>query len=249
MHRSFALIASLLAALLGAMAAASRPAAAVELALVLLTDVSQSMDGDEFAMVKNGYRAAFADPDVAAAIANAPGGIAVAYVEFSGAQQIVLVRGWEVLTDAGSARAFGDSVAAAPRSSAGNTALAASLKQAALMLKQGGFGDARLVIDVTSDDPWDGGRSAGARDRIVADGIVINGLPIDDGRVLGMIDGRLTYSDASYAGGARGAGGIVGFFRRDVIGGPGSFVVEARDYGAYGEALKRKLLLELIAMR
>jgi hypothetical protein len=34
---------------------------------------------------------------------------------------------------------------------------------------------------------------------------------------------------------------------RDVIGGAGSFVVEARDYAAFAEALKRKLLLELIA--
>ena len=34
---------------------------------------------------------------------------------------------------------------------------------------------------------------------------------------------------------------------QDNIGGPGSFVVEARDYAVFGEALKRKLLLEFIA--
>lgn len=229
--------------------ALARPAAAVELALVLLTDVSKSMDDGEFAMVKDGYRVAFSDPEVAAAITNASGGVAVAYVEFSGPQEIALVRGWTLLTDADSARAFGESVAAAPRSSAGGTALWASLKQAAVLLDEGDFAAARRVIDITSDHPWDGGRAAGVRDKIVAEGVVINGLPIVDERVLGTIDGRLAYTAASFGGGARHLGGIVGFFRRDVIGGPGSFVVEARDHGAYGAALKRKLLMELIAQR
>lgn len=232
-----------LAAVLAAPLVPARSASAVDLALVLLTDVSQSMDEQEFAMVKDGYRAAFADPEVAAAIATSPGGVAVAYVEFSGAQEIMLVRGWAVLTDAGSARSFGESVAAAPRSSAGNTALSASLQQAAMLLREGSFGDARLVIDVTSDHPWDGGRSVAVRDAIVADGITINALPIIDERPFATIDGRLSYT--SY----QPPGGIAEFFRREVIGGAGSFVVEARDYGAYGEALKRKLLMELIAMR
>jgi len=34
-----------------------------------------------------------------------------------------------------------------------------------------------------------------------------------------------------------------------VIGGPGAFVVEAGDFDVFGEALKRKLLLELVASR
>ena len=37
---------------------------AADLALVLLTDVSGSMGDDEFKLVKEGYRAAFADPEV-----------------------------------------------------------------------------------------------------------------------------------------------------------------------------------------
>jgi uncharacterized tellurite resistance protein B-like protein len=34
-----------------------------------------------------------------------------------------------------------------------------------------------------------------------------------------------------------------------VIGGANSFVVEANDFSAFAEALKRKLLLELVASR
>lgn len=40
---------------------------------------------------------------------------------------------------------------------------------------------------------------------------------------------------------------ITEFYRQNVIGGPGSFVIEARSFEAFGEALKRKLLLELIS--
>jgi len=231
----------LLAALLAATTA--HAASAAELALVLLTDVSKSMDNDEYAMVKAGYRAAFADPEVVAAILGT-GSVAVAYVEFSGADEIVLVKGWDLLTDAASARAFGEAVAAAPRSSAGETALAASIAQAARLLSEGDFGAARRVIDVASDHPSDGGRSAGVRDAVVAAGITINAIPIVSDDPIGTFNGHLTYSSTVW-----GLGGAVEFYRRDVIGGPGAFVVEAGDFSVFGEALKRKLLLELVASR
>src|SRR3546814_17370642 len=77
-----------------------RPAAAVDLALVLLNDVSRSMDAGEYAQVKDGYRAAFSDPEVAAALVGNGGGVAVAYVEFSSKDEIALVLDWQWLTDA-----------------------------------------------------------------------------------------------------------------------------------------------------
>lgn len=226
---------------LAAWSLAPRPAQAVDLALVLLNDVSKSMDTTEFAMVKAGYRAAFSDPEVIAAIATIAGGVAVAYVEFSGKREIELVQGWDVLTDAASARAFGDAVAGAQRSSAGNTALAAGLVGATQLLKSGDFGTARQVIDIASDHPSDGGRSATARDAAVNAGITINALPIMSAGPIGTFDGRMTYSTAEW-----GAGGIAGFYRHNVIGGDGAFLVEANDFTAFGEALKRKLLRELI---
>lgn len=232
-----------LAAVFAAGSITVRPALAADLALVLLNDVSKSMDDSEYEMVKDGYRAAFSDPEVIAALIGNSGGVAVAYVEFSGRNEIQLVRGWEVLTDARSARDFGEAVSRAPRTSAGNTALAAGLAGAAKLLMDGEFGAARQVIDVASDHPSDGGRTANVRDAVVAAGITINALPIVDNQPIGTFDGRMTYSTAEW-----GLGGIAGFYRRDVIGGAGSFVIEARDYSVFGQALKRKLLLELIAI-
>ncbi|MGF1609280.1 MAG: DUF1194 domain-containing protein [Kiloniellales bacterium] len=228
--------------LLAAGSGTARNAAPVELALVLLTDVSNSIDSSEYEMVKAGYHAAFSDPEIIAAVSNSPGGVAVAYVEFSDADRVVLVRGWDLLTDDISSRAFGEAVAAAPRSSSGNTALAAALRQAANLLTEGEFADARrLVIDVASDHPSDGGRSGVVRDAAVAAGITINALPIIDERPIGTFDGRMAYTVAHW-----GLGGMTEFYRQYVIGGPGSFLVEARDYRAFGDALKRKLLMELL---
>jgi hypothetical protein len=111
------------------------------------------------------------------------------------------------------------------------------------MLTEGEFGAARLVIDVASDHPHDGGRAAAARDAAVAAGITINALPIIDDRPIGTYDGRMSYTTVEW-----GLGGIAGFYRRDVIGGPGSFLVEARSFSAFGQALKRKLLLEIVSL-
>ncbi|MFN4764782.1 DUF1194 domain-containing protein, partial [Gillisia sp. Q332] len=84
-----------LAAGFAAVAALPRPAAAVDLALVLLNDVSKSMDDGEYALVKDGYRAAFSDPEVIAALLGNTGGIAVTYVEFSGRDEIQRVLDWQ----------------------------------------------------------------------------------------------------------------------------------------------------------
>ncbi|HEY7690673.1 MAG TPA: DUF1194 domain-containing protein [Dongiaceae bacterium] len=229
-------------ALLAICGAIARPSAAANLALVLLTDVSSSIDEGEYAMVKDGYRAAFADPQVIAAILGNGGGVAVTYVEFSDASNVRVVQGWQLLTDAASARAFGEAVAAAPRSSTGNTALAASLKQATALLQAADFGDARKVIDVASDHPWDGGRSATVRDRAVEAGITINALPIIEKFQYKSFDGQTNTAAIEWR-----TSDMAAFYHQYVIGGPGSFLIEAHDFAAFGEALKRKLLRELIA--
>jgi hypothetical protein len=215
----------------------------VDLALVLLTDVSNSIDDTEYQTVKDGYKSAFGDPEVIAAILGNAKGVAVAYVEFSGQNEFTLVRGWDVLTGAESAHAFGAAVAAAPRSSSGNTALAVSLRRAADMLTVERFGDARRVIDVASDDGSDQAKSAAVRDAAVAAGITINALPFVDSRQIGTYDGHMSYASAHW-----GLQSLAEVYRRDVIGGPGSFLIEVHDFSAFGEALKRKLLRELISL-
>lgn len=214
----------------------------VDLALVLLTDVSKSVDNREYEMVKEGYKAAFADPQVIDAILKNSRGVAIAYVEFSGKDEFTVVKGWDLLTDAASARGFADAVAIAPRSSNGSTALAVSIRKAADMLTTDAAGAVRRVIDVASDHPNDDGRSGPVRDAAVAAGITINALPIIEKNRMVPYDGHLTYAVQQW-----GFEDPVAFYRNHVIGGPGSFLIEVHDYAAFGEALKRKLLRELIS--
>jgi len=63
-----------------------------------------------------------------------------------------------------------------------------------------------------------------ARDRIVAAGISINGLAI------------LTEEPW-----------LEGYYRSNVIGGPGGFVVAARNFGSFADAMLRKLVQEVAA--
>ena len=217
---------------------------AVDLALVLLNDVSKSIDELEYGLMKDGYRAAFSDADVVASITNNGAGVAVAYAEFSGLGEVELVKGFDLLVDEESARAFGEAIALAPRTGAGNTSLAGGLLAAAELLKNSSYRDARLVIDVASDYHGDEGRTARVRDKIVADGITINALALLDDRIIGTFDGRQTYTVTK-----TGTLSIGEFYSRDVIGGEGNFMVEAKDIGVFGDALKRKLLLEFIASR
>ncbi len=232
-----------MAGFLAGLASAAVPAGAANLALVLLNDVSNSVDELEYGLMKDGYRAAFSDPDVVASIIGNSDGVAVSYVEFSGADEIELVMDWTLLNDETSARAFGEAIALAPRTSTGNTSMTAGLQAAADFLKASEYTDSRMVIDVVSDFHGEGARVGRVRDRVVADGITINALPLLGDRQIGTFDGRHAYTTGTNWGRIP----IAEFYGLHVIGGEGSFVVEAKDIDSFGEALKRKLLLEFIA--
>ena len=95
----------------------ARAAQDVDLALVLLTDVSRSVDDAEYKLEKQGYATALVNPRVIAAIkGGALGRIAVAYVEFAGHPDVRTVLDWTVIEDEAGARAFVDRLLAEPRS-------------------------------------------------------------------------------------------------------------------------------------
>ena len=219
-----------------------RPAHAeeVDLALVLVSDVSRSIDDREFAMQKDGYSTAFADPHVLAAIKGGPlGSIAVSYVEFAGQREVRTVIGWTVVRDADSARAFTDKVAAAPRSFWGRTAIGAGIDGAVQLLSDHSITAARRVIDVAGDGTNNAGREVtDARDDAVAAGITINGLAI-------INDHPISWSFAH----VQPPGGLDNWYRENVVGGAGSFVVAIHDFHDFGDALTRKLVNEIADLK
>ncbi len=220
-------------------ATAARAADPVDMTLVLVSDVSRSVDDSEFQMEKAGYSAAFNDPRVLAAIrAGAIGAIAVAYVEFAGSYEVATVLDWRVVRDAASARQFTDALEAAPRSFWGRTSISAGIDHAMQMLSENRFEVQRRVIDVAGDGTNNAGRDvSAARDDALAAGVTVNGLAI-------INEHPVSYTYAH----VQPPGGLTEWYRQNVICGPGSFVLEVREFSTFGEAMTRKLINEIAAL-
>jgi hypothetical protein len=212
----------------------------VDVALVLVTDVSRSIDDSEFALEKNGYASAFTSQKVLEAIQGGPTGrIAVAYVEFASSFEVRTVLDWTVIRDKASAQVFADRLTAAPRSFWGRTAISAGIDQAVQLLAESGVTATRHVIDVCGDGTNNAGREAGdARDDAVKAGITINGLAI-------INDHPVSWTFAH----VQPPGGLANYYRENVTGGPGSFVLEVHDFASFGEAMTRKLVDEIASGR
>jgi uncharacterized protein DUF1194 len=229
----------LLAAAFAAPLAAARAAPAqVDVALVMIDDVSRSVDDKEFQLQKEGYATAFLSPQVIAAIKAGPNGaIAVNYVEFAGENEVQTVLDWTIVRDEDTAKAFIERLKAAPRSFWGRTAIGAGIDRGVQNLAESGIEATRRVIDVCGDGTNNAGRDVGAaRDEAVAAGITINGLAIINEHPVSW-----TYAHV------QPSGGLTKYYREHVSGGPGSFVLEIRDFQTFGEAMTRKLVSEIAA--
>jgi hypothetical protein len=208
----------------------------VDLALVLVTDVSRSIDDSEYKLEKDGYAAAFVSDPVLSAIKSGPlGAISVAYVEFASGFEVKTVLDWTVIRDSASARAFVEKLNAAPRSFWGRTAISAGIDHAVAMLTEGGVNASRRTIDVCGDGTNNAGREvAAARDEAVSAGITINGLAI-------INEHPVSWTFAH----VQPPGGLENYYRENVTGGPGSFVLEVRDFHTFADAMTRKLIAEI----
>jgi Protein of unknown function (DUF1194) len=208
----------------------------VDLALVLVTDVSRSIDDSEFTLEKNGYAAAFTSNQVLTAIRNGPlGAIAVAYVEFASGFEVKTVLDWSVIRDPASAEAFVEKLNAAPRSYWGRTAISAGIDHAVGMLAENNLNASRRTIDVCGDGTNNAGREVSeARDDALKAGITINGLAI-------VNEHPVSWTFAH----VQPPGGLAKYYHDNVTGGPGSFVMEVRDFKAFGDAMTRKLVAEI----
>lgn len=213
-----------LASLAGAWTAPAAAQDAVDLELVLAVDASGSVDAREFALQKDGLASAFRDPEVIAALKGyAPGGIAVALMQWSGRHQQKLAVDWTRLNDEASALAFADAIEATGRWILGETAVADALSAGVALLERNRFVGARRTIDLSGDGPNNsGGDPDTMRDAAAAAGITINGLAILN---------EIPTLDIYYT--------------EHVIGGPDAFLLVAKDYQDFARAVRRKLLREI----
>jgi hypothetical protein len=209
----------------------------VDLELVLAVDVSGSIDAEEARQQREGYGAAVADPAVIEAIrANFHQRIALAYVEWADADYQRLLIDWTVIEDAGSADEFAAALAAAPVSSERWTSISGAIDFAVPLFDGNGYAGERRVIDISGDGPNNRGPPITlARDRAVARGIVINGLPIlNDRRQPSALPTPIELALDQY-------------YTESVIGGPGSFVIPVQNFEDFRIAILKKLIHEIAA--
>ena len=218
------LLALLVAVALSGAAAPDR----VDLNLVLAVDSSSSVDAEEFTLQMEGIAHAFRDPALIGAIeTGARQAIAVTLVEWSNAGWQRENVAWTVIRDAASARAFADQVESAPRLIYGGaTSISGALRFALEQLAQTSVAAERSVIDLSGDGSHNQGAPvAEARRAALASGVTINGLAIVNEE-----------PDLEH------------YYRTEVIGGPGAFVIAAKDYEDFSRAILRKLLREIEAV-
>src|ERR1700722_19389972 len=222
------------ASILGAPAA--RAAEEVDLLLVLSSDVSRSIDAPKFKLQRDGYAAAISDPRVIAAIkSGALGKIAISLVEWSGVGAQKIVIDWSIIKDEASARDFSAQVAEAPRAFADRTSISGGIDFAMAQLARAPFQANRRTIDVSGDGTNNSGREVTfARDEALAKGVTINGLVILSERPMSW--------NADHT---NPPGGLDAYYRNNVIGGPGSFVMVAENFNSFGQAILNKLIAEI----
>jgi len=229
-----AIIVSAIAGVLSA--APLRAAEPVDLLLVLAADVSRSVDSRKFQLQREGYAAALANPRVLEAIQSGRRGrIGILFLEWSGFGSQKVVIDWMLIDGPKAAQAFGDRLLESPRSFADRTSISGGIDTAVTELARAPFSSERRTIDVSGDGTNNAGREiAQARDEALALGITINGLVI-------LSETPLPWNPEH----TNPPGGLTKYYRDNVTGGPGSFVLEAKDFESFGEAIVKKMIAEI----
>jgi len=211
-----------------------RPDTQFDVALVIAVDVSSSMEGEEQGLQRRGFIEAFRSALVHEAITNGLNGrIAVTYVEWSGVRDQKVLVPWTMIDSPERASAFADELSRQPIRQAGMTSISGIIDYSRNLFAQLGGAPVRSVIDVSGDGPNNDGRHVTyARDDAVADGIVINGLPI-------MF--------------RRGSGGaeledLDLYFKECVVGGAGAFVLPLHDPEQFAMVIRTKIMREIAGL-
>ena len=134
-----------------------------------------------------------------------------------------------------SAKGFGDRLLEAPRSFADRTSISGAIEFAMGQFAHAPYNPPRRTIDVSGDGTNNAGRDvASARDEALAQGVTINGLVI-------LSETPLAWNPDH----TNPPGGLDNYYRNNVIGGPGAFVMVAQDFNSFGQAIVKKMIAEV----
>jgi len=231
MRRLFCLLA--LPLLVFAFPLAAQDRKEVDLALVLAIDISGSIDPEEARLQRQGYVEAFRDPVIVKAIlAGSHGRIVFAYFEWSDAWVQKLLVDWTLLDSRAAIEAFARRLEDAPISIARRTSISGAIRYAIPMFGRSPYEAERKVMDISGDGSNnDGGLVTDVRHEALKQRIVINGLPIMNGRPNPF--------------GFPAEDDLDKYYLHCVTGGPRSFVEVATSFEDFPRAVRKKLLQEV----
>jgi hypothetical protein len=199
----------------------------VDTALIVSVDVSNSVDEHRYRLQMEGIAKALEDPQVLQAILNGPqGGILVAMVTWADKPRLAIP--WQKISNAAEAAALAQKVRALPRQTGEFTCVSGMLRTITdKVVPQIPAKALRIIVDVSGDgqencNPEE--PTASVRDELVASGVTVNGLPILEG------DEGATLET---------------WYRENVMGGPGSFILPANGFGDFGRAIRQKFVIEI----
>ncbi len=206
----------------------------VDVELVMAVDGSGSVNPQEMELQFQGYINAFRNPVIQNAMRSGPTGkVAVALVVWSDRYLPKLQTEWFRISSAQDAERFATALESLHQQvkilyvTKGGTEIGAGIGYALAMLEQNQFSGLRKIVDVSGDGietrPYSTSVMRLPQARIIANSrnVVINGLAI-----------------------ANDFYNLERYYRENVIQGTGSFVIKAKDFEAFGEAIHRKLLRE-----
>lgn len=199
----------------------------VDTALIVSVDVSNSVDEGRYRLQMEGIAKALEDPEVLKAILNGPqGGILFSMVTWADKPKFAL--GWQRIASASDAAAVAAKVRALPRQTGEFTCVSGMLRSVSdKVVPQIPAKALRIVVDVSGDGQENCNPDeppASVRDELAASGVTVNGLPILEGDEGPSLEG---------------------WYRENVMGGPGSFILPAHGFNDFGRAIRQKFMIEI----
>jgi len=225
--------------MLGAAVVASLPAVAwpqaggerVDTALIVSVDVSSSVDEQRYRLQMEGIAKALEDPAVIDAILNGPnGGILFSLVTWADKPHVAVP--WAKITNRAQAIAIAGQVRRLPQNGGDFTCLTGMLRHIAdKIVPQVPMAATRVIVDVSGDgsdncNPAEPIESV--KNELAQSGVTINGLPILEGREAATLEG---------------------WYKANVVAGPGAFVLPANGFEDFGRAMRQKFVIEISGLR
>lgn len=198
----------------------SQPVVACDSALMLAIDVSNSVDVDEYRLQVDGLADALVDPAIVEAMVK--GQVAIAIMQWSGADRQVLTTDWVQIRTADDAAGLSLAARTTPRA----IRLSDTAPAEAIYFALDQFANApdcrRQVIDISGDGTPNAGTDARlARNLAQTSGVTINGIAIE------------------------GMGQPISSYYRNALITRDGFVVTAQGHRDYHDAIRDKILREL----